>query len=106
MVLLPAAAPRLGLEQFSLSEVVKELEHPLGTKVLTSPKTGKLNGASVVMVTQQDGGELDVAASGPPYPVHLVTKGSSSGSITFNDIGGKQNITAPPSPLNLPNKTG
>jgi hypothetical protein len=55
----------------------------------------------VVVTTQKDVGELDVANTGKPYPLRITNKGTESGALTFSDFGTKQPITAPPSPIQV-----
>ena len=100
------AAPASSTSEFSsltAAGLASDLQHPTDSSFKTPVHKAKIDGKNVVVVTQQDGSELDVAASGKPYPVRIVNKGSSAGTTTFSGWGQTQPITTPPSPLDLNN---
>lgn len=80
----------------------KELKNPSDGAINTQVHKAQVNGKDVVVVTQKDGSELDVAAKGKPYPLRISNKGES-GALTFSGWGQTQPITTPPSPLDLNN---
>lgn len=88
-------------KDFSASGVADDLEHPTDGDFQNAVRKAKVDGKDVVVVTQKDGSELDVAAKGKPYPVRTVSKGDQTGTLTFSGWGEKQPIKTPPSPLDL-----
>jgi hypothetical protein len=78
----------------SLQNFAKELstaDSPLKAAV----GSGSVNGHRVLVLTQQDGSTLEVAATGQPVPLRATNKGSSKGALDFTDYGADQGITAP-----------
>jgi hypothetical protein len=63
---------------------------------LTKGSTKTVNGQQVVPITASDG-ELDIAASGTPYPVHL--EGATVGKIDLTEFGSHFGIAAPSNAL-------
>ncbi len=62
-------------------------------------RVGSGSVAGVPTTTYSDGsgqGSIDVAASGTPYPMKLVSKGSSAGTLTFTDWNKPFTAAAPP----------
>jgi hypothetical protein len=86
---------------FNLSSLADQLRHPTGATIKDAVHTGTLHGQKVVVVTQTDGSTLDVAATGTPYPLRTVDKGTDAGTITASDFGKKTTITAPSGALDL-----
>jgi len=86
---------------FSLASLADELRHPTGATIKDAVHTGTLHGKKVVVVTQTDGSTLDVAATGTPYPLRAVDKGSNPGTLAASDFGKKVAIAAPSGALDL-----
>lgn len=104
-VIVPADTPK-GLGFVSLSALTAELRQPSdGTTIQDGVTTAQLDGKPVVVVSQSDGSTLSVAAEGTPYPLKAESKGSSPGTLTLSQFGTRQDISAPPNPLN-PNDIG
>jgi hypothetical protein len=83
----------------SVTDIAAQLAHH-GS--LTAGGTATIDGQQVVLV--HDGGDsvLAVAASGPAYPVRITATGSSAGQADFSNWNGIAAVTAPPSPIVLP----
>lgn len=104
-VIVPADTPK-GLGFLSLSALTTELRQPSdGSTIEDKVTTAKLDGHPVVVVTQSDGSTLSVAATGTPYPLRAENKGSDAGTLTLSEFGTKQDISAPPNPID-PNQLG
>jgi hypothetical protein len=88
--------------QLTADGFAKEFKNPSDSAIQTTVRKAKVDGKNVVVVTQKDGSELDVAAKGKPYPVRISNKGES-GALTFSGWGQTQPINTPPSPLDLNN---
>jgi len=58
--------------------------------------TSTLDGHPTAFVTQQDGSQLIVAATGAPVPLELINKGAVPATLHFTGYGKNQAITAPP----------
>jgi hypothetical protein len=99
-VIVPSSAAGQVLP-FTLSSLADQLRHPTGATVKDAVHTGTLHGQKVVVVTQTDGSTLDVAATGTPYPLRTVDKGSDPGTVDTSDFGKKTTITAPTGALDL-----
>jgi hypothetical protein len=54
-----------------------------------------------VVVTGSGGSTIDVAATGQPYPLHVVEMGADGADITLDGFGVRQPIAAPPGALDL-----
>jgi len=104
-VILPADAAG-ELSQFSLKGLADELRHPTDGKIKDAVHTATVDGKKVVVVTQSDGSTLDVAATGTPYPLKIVDKGSEASTITASDFGKKTKISAPSGALDLSQLAG
>jgi hypothetical protein len=79
----------------SLQNFAKELstaDSPLQAAV----GRGTVNGHRTLVLTQQDGSTLEVAATGQPVPLRAENKGDSKGALDFTEYGADQGITAPP----------
>jgi hypothetical protein len=91
----------------TLKGLADELRKPTsGATINDAVHTGTLNGKKVVVVTQSDGSTLDVAATGSPYPLRTVDKGTNPGTVTASDFGKKTTITAPSGALDLSQVAG
>jgi hypothetical protein len=90
-------------KQFSATGLATELEHPSNSPIQTQVHKAKVDGKDVVVLTEKDGTEIDVAATGKPYPLRVIQKGTETGTLTFSGYGKQQAITTPPSPLDLNN---
>jgi hypothetical protein len=94
------------LMPFSLKSLADQLRHPTGATIRDDVHTSTLHGTKVVVVTQTDGSTLDVAATGTPYPLRTVDKGSNAGTVDASDFGKKVTITAPSGALDLSQLSG
>ncbi|HLM03945.1 MAG TPA: hypothetical protein VK402_02010 [Blastococcus sp.] len=100
ILLPPDAATEFGA--LTLSGLVDELRTPEDDNAITGDvTTDELDGQPVVVVTQEDGSTLEVADSGPSYPLRLVDKGDAPGTVTFSRFGERVTITAPAGALDL-----
>jgi hypothetical protein len=104
-VIVPAQAAS-ELQQFSLKGLADQLRHPSNGTIKDAVHTDTVDGAKVVVVTESDGSTLDVAATGTPYPLRIVDKGSDAGTITASEFGKKTTITAPSGALDLSRLAG
>lgn len=84
----------------SLGSMAAELRLPGESPVVDGVRVTTLDGAPVTVVSQADGGELWVAASGPAYPLHADDWGGDT-QLTFSDFGVRQDITAPAGAVDL-----
>ena len=94
------------LSQFSLKGLADELRHPSDGTIKNDVHTDTLDGKEVVVVTESNGSTLDVAATGTPYPLRIVDKGSQSDTIDVSYFGKKVSITAPSGALDLSQLAG
>jgi hypothetical protein len=92
--------------QFSLKGLADELRHPSDGTIKDAVHTDTVDGTKVVVVTESNGSTLDVAATGTPYPLRIVDRGSQSDTITASDFGKKTAITAPSGALDLSQLAG
>jgi len=104
-VILPADSAG-ELSQFSVKGLADELRHPSNGSIKDAVHTDTVDGKKVVVVTESDGSTLDVAATGTPYPLKIVDKGSQASTITASDFGKKTKITAPSDALDLSQLAG
>jgi len=104
-VILPADSAG-ELSQFSVKGLADELRHPSNGSIKDAVHTDTVDGKKVVVVTESDGSTLDVAATGTPYPLKIVDKGSEASTITASDFGKKTKITAPSDALDLSQLAG
>lgn len=96
-----------------------------GTRNVSLTKSFPTVGGVQVIELRGDGGVLDVAASGPPYPVRLSGSGSGafvssdpacssgatpggggSGAVNFDSWGAGVSVTPPPNPIDLSQVAG
>jgi hypothetical protein len=99
-VVLPAETGA-ELDTLSLSGLTDELRNPSDGKIEDDVSTGQVDGKDVVVVTQDDGSTLSVAAEGKAYPLQIADKGDDASTLTLSDFGTKQTITAPADALDL-----
>jgi hypothetical protein len=69
---------------------------------VTSGGTGNVDGQSVVILKVADGTSVDIATSGPAYPVQVSTTGSSAAMYNLSDWNGIAGFTPPPNPILIP----
>lgn len=100
-VLVPSSASSSFSSDVSVAKIADEIRHPPDSTIVPQVRTGQDAGSRVVIVGEQNGSELHVAATGAPYPVHVLNKGSSPADITLSGFGQRQVITAPPNALDL-----
>ncbi len=96
---LPSSA-NSAFATFTLPALSKSLaDQPAGSSAIEKKvTTGSLDGRDVVIVSQADGSQLFVAATGKPYPLKAVNSAKSkdgAGTITFTGYGNHQTIKAP-----------
>lgn len=78
-----------------------------GSQLTPQTTTATVDGASAVVVSQQDGSTLAVAATGTPYPLRIINKDAqAAGQISFSDYGKTVGITAPQGAVTLQQATG
>jgi hypothetical protein len=99
-VIVPSSAADQ-FSEFTIKGLADQIRHPSGATIKDDVKSGTLNGQKTVVVSQTDGSTLDVAATGSPYPLRAVDKGSNPGTITASDFGKKTTITAPAGAVDL-----
>lgn len=104
-VIVPSEAAS-EFDQFSLKGLADELRHPSDGTIKDAVHTDTVDGQKVVVVTESNGSTLDVAATGTPYPLKIVDKGSEASTITASDFGKKTKITAPSGALDLSQLAG
>lgn len=63
---------------------------------------GKWNGKPAIVLADNKGSHLYIAASGPPYIIGMTGKSAVSGSMTFNDFGDAPLPAVPVSAVSLP----
>lgn len=91
----------------TLESLAKELRKPSdGTTVDDKVTTSTYQGQKVVVVTSSDKSTVDVAATGKPYPLHSVSKGTDPGIVTLTDFGKRTAITPPVGALDLSQLAG
>jgi hypothetical protein len=69
---------------------------------VTSGGTGTVDGQPVAILKGAGGTTLDVASTGPAYPVQVTLTGASAGVFNLSNWNSVPSFTAPPSPLTLP----
>jgi hypothetical protein len=89
------------LDTLSLKALTEELRNPGDSTIEDAVTKGEVDGTPVVVVTQDNGSTLSVAATGDAYPLQIADKGAAPSTLTLSDFGTKQTIAAPPSPLDL-----
>jgi len=102
-VLMPPGTDS-GLDTFTFDGFLDEIRDGSGGdggNAQEEVATEELDGQEVVVVTDDDGSKLYVAATGEPYPLKVVDTGDEPGEVTFSNFGKTESITAPPAPLDL-----
>jgi hypothetical protein len=93
-VKLPASVTSFA--EFTLNSLAAGLAKPTaGSTIEDAVTEGKVDGKSVVILKQNTGSQLFVAAKGPAYPLKLVSAGTTKATSTFTDFGKKVTVTAP-----------
>ena len=72
------------------------------TGTVTAAGTGNVDGQPVVILKATDGSTVDIASSGPAYPVRVTTTGSDAAVYNLSNWNGIGTFTAPPSPILIP----
>jgi hypothetical protein len=82
---------------FRFTDLITSFTSPsAGVTVNAKVTSTKLNGKPVLVVTESDGAQLDVAATAPPYPLRLVSAPKSGRAVaTLSGFGNHVGITAP-----------
>ena len=97
-VSLPSEAS--DFQEFSLAQIVDDLRNPDST-VQEDVEEDELDGEDVVVVSQEDGSRLFVAADEPTYPLQLTSDGDQAGTLTLSRFGEEEEISAPEDALDL-----
>ncbi len=105
-VLVPLKAGDSFTSTVSVKAIADELRKPTDGAIQDPVKKGKDNGQPVVLVSQANGSTLSVAATGKPYPVHLLSKGTNPEDVTLSGFDQPQTIAAPPGALDLASLAG
>ncbi len=82
---------------FRFTDLITSFTTPAaGVTVNAKVTSSKLGGQPVLVVTESDGSQLDVAATTPPYPLRLVSAAKSGRAVaTLSGFGRRVTITAP-----------
>jgi hypothetical protein len=116
---LPAGATG-AFTPFSIPALVDQLRTPEGVGYADAIDTTTVRGRDVVVVTGTDERTIQVAATGPPYPLQVhrpaekapapfgstASPPTPASTLTFTEFGKRTPITAPPSPVELSTLTG
>lgn len=87
--------------ELSLAGFVNELRNPSDGAISDEVSEGVVDGEVVVVVRQENGSTLKVAAADPSYPLEMSNTGDSSGTVRFDRFGETTDISAPVNPLDL-----
>lgn len=87
------------LDDMTIDGLAKELRSPSDGPFKDDVRTDTLDGKRVVVLTQENGSETYVAATGKPYPLKVVNKGDDAGALTLDGFGKQQSIAPPPNPI-------
>lgn len=83
------------ISDISMTKLTGQIISNLGG--LQQTGTATVNGQSAIVLKDPDGSVLDVAASGPPYPLRIAAKkGTTAGTIEFTQWNAVPAPTAPP----------
>jgi hypothetical protein len=100
---VPASDPRFaGFTRLTdMGALLGRILAPAGPVAETGTRT--LHGRLAIGLRDRvaNGGTLYVAATGPPYPLEIVTSGARHGLIRFGGWGAPVALAPPPSPLGL-----
>jgi hypothetical protein len=88
------------LAGFSLSSFTAALAKSDSLLVPTVKQT-MLAGKQVLVISEHDGSELDVANTGPAYPLRAENKGKDAGRFDFTEYGADFHITPPGNAVDL-----
>jgi hypothetical protein len=91
---MPRAAADVAFPM-SLGGLVSELRHPETAAIEDPVVRSTRDGQPVVVITLTDGSTYDVAATGPPYVVHMRSFGTRPGEVSFGEIGRKRTVLKP-----------
>ena len=72
------------------------------TGTVTADGTGNVDGQPVVILKATDGSTVDIASSGPAYPLRVTTTGSDAAVYSLSNWNGVGAFTAPPNPILIP----
>jgi hypothetical protein len=75
------------------------------TGTVTADGTGNVDGQPVVILKATDGSTVDIASSGPAYPLRVTTTGSDAAVYSLSNWNGVGAFTAPPNPILIPGAT-
>jgi hypothetical protein len=92
-------------QQFTLDGIVDQFRNPT-SGVKDDVRSDEVDGKSVVVVEQEDGGTLSVADDEPANPLEMTSTGASAGTMTFSRFGEEEEITAPADALDLAELAG
>ena len=84
----------------NMTGLLGQLLHPSGTVTKIGMRT--VDGRPVIALRDSaNGGVLEIAASGVPYPVEVVNTGAHAGEVRFDHWNQSITLTAPPRPVYL-----
>jgi hypothetical protein len=89
------------LGELTLSGLADELRNPSDGAIEDEVRTEQLDGQDVLVVQQENGSELYVAADDPQYPLKTTTTGTDAETFTLDRFGETTTITAPTDALDL-----
>jgi hypothetical protein len=92
---MPRAAADIAFPM-SLGGLVYELRHPETAAIQDPVVRSTRDGQPVVVITLTDGSTYDIAATGPPYVLHMRSFGTRPGDVSFSEIGDKRTVLTPP----------
>jgi hypothetical protein len=96
------AGSKVASDFFTLSGLLDISSDLSSAEAVTSGGTGSVGGQSVVILEAADGTGVDIATSGPAYPVQITTTGSSAAVYTLSDWDSVAAFTPPPNPILIP----
>jgi hypothetical protein len=72
------------------------------TGTVTSDGTASIDGEPVVILKAADGSTVDIASSGPAYPLRVTTTGSGAAVFDLSQWNAVASFTPPPNPILIP----
>jgi hypothetical protein len=100
-VIVPQEAAS-SLNSFTLKSLTDELRNPSDSKIKDPVTTATVAGKKIVVVSQENGSTVNVAAEGTAYPLQFENKGGSdTGTLKLSEFGKKFGISAPSGALDL-----
>ncbi|MCZ2827556.1 hypothetical protein O2W14_01745 [Modestobacter sp. VKM Ac-2986] len=87
--------------EVTLAGLAEELRNPSDGAYQDEVRTEQLDGQDVLVVTQEGGNEVYVAAGDPQYPLRTTTTGADAESVTIDGFGETVEIVAPTDALDL-----